>query len=136
MSKPVVKKSLIEIEIGLNEDKMPETIQWRSDDNPNGKDFTECKAISLALFDKDYKDTLKIDLWTTEMQVIEMDRFMYQTLRSLADTYFRATNNQQLANDMQLFVDYFGKQTGIIRHPPRRRDFVNRVLLGKAKKIL
>ncbi|HQV65959.1 MAG TPA: gliding motility protein GldC [Saprospiraceae bacterium] len=114
MSKPVVKKSLIEIEIGLNEDKMPETIQWRSDDNPNGKDFTECKAISLALFDKDYKDTLKIDLWTTEMQVIEMDRFMYQTLRSLADTYFRATNNQQLANDMQLFVDYFGKQTGII----------------------
>ena len=112
MSKPVVKKSLIEIEIGLNEDKMPETIQWRSDDNPNGKDFTECKAISLALFDKDYKDTLKIDLWTTEMQVIEMDRFMYQTLRSLADTYFRATNNQQLANDMQLFVDYFGKQTG------------------------
>ncbi|MBK9581336.1 MAG: gliding motility protein GldC [Saprospiraceae bacterium] len=114
MSKPVVKKSLIEIEIGLNEDKMPETIQWRSDDNPNGKDFTECKAISLALFDKDYKDTFKIDLWTTEMQVIEMDRFMYQTLRSLADTYFRATNNQQLANDMQLFVDYFGKQTGII----------------------
>ncbi|MBK8828246.1 MAG: gliding motility protein GldC [Saprospiraceae bacterium] len=112
--KPVVKKSLIEIEIGLNEDKMPETIQWRSDDNPNGKDFTECKAISLALLIKTTRDTLKIDLWTTEMQVIEMDRFMYQTLRSLADTYFRATNNQQLANDMKLFVDYFGKQTGII----------------------
>lgn len=114
MGKPVVKKSLIEIEIGLNEDKHPETIHWRSNDNPNGSDFTECKAISLALFDKDYKDTLKIDLWTTEMQVVEMDRFMFQTLRSLADTYFRATNNQQLANDMQLFVDYFGKQTGII----------------------
>lgn len=114
MSKPVVKKSLIEIEIGLNEDKHPETIHWRSNDNPNGQDFTECKAISLSLFDKDYKDTLKIDLWTTEMQVVEMDRFMFQTLRSLADTYFRATNNQQLANDMQLFVDYFGKQTGII----------------------
>jgi gliding motility-associated protein GldC len=114
VSKPVVKKSLIEIEIGLNEDKHPETIHWRSNDNPNGQDFTECKAISLSLFDKDYKDTLKIDLWTTEMQVVEMDRFMFQTLRSLADTYFRATNNQQLANDMQLFVDYFGKQTGII----------------------
>lgn len=114
MQKPIAKKSLIEIEIGLNEDKHPESIQWRSDDNPNGKEFTACKAVSLALFDKDYKDTLKIDLWTTEMQVVEMDRFMFQTLRSLADTYFRATNNQQLANDMQLFVDYFGKQTGII----------------------
>ena len=114
MGKTVIKKSLIELEIGLNEDKNPETIHWRSNDNPNGTGFTECKAISLSLFDKDYKDTLKIDLWTTEMQVVEMDRFMFQTLRSLADTYFRATNNQQLANDMQLFVDYFGKQTGII----------------------
>jgi gliding motility-associated protein GldC len=114
VGKPVIKKSLIELEIGLNEDKNPETIHWRSNDNPNGTGFTECKAISLSLFDKDYKDTLKIDLWTSEMQVVEMDRFMFQTLRSLADTYFRATNNQQLANDMQLFVDYFGKQTGII----------------------
>lgn len=114
MNKPVVKKSLIEIEIGLNEDKHPETIHWKSTDNPNGDGFTECKAISLSLFDKEYKDTLKIDLWTSEMQVVEMDRFMFQTLRSLSDTYFRATNNQQLANDMQLFVDYFGKQTGII----------------------
>ncbi len=114
MNKPVVKKSLIELEIGLNEDKHPETIHWRSTDNPNGSEFTPCNAMSLALFDKEYKDTLKIDLWTTEMQVVEMDRFMFQTLRSLADTYFRATNNQQLANDMQLFVDYFGKQTGII----------------------
>jgi gliding motility-associated protein GldC len=114
MNKPVVKTSLIELEIGLNEDKHPQVIKWRSEDNPNGKEFSECKAMSLSVFDKEYKDTLKIDLWTTEMQVVEMDRFVFQTLRSLADTYFKATNNQQLANDMQLFVDYFGKQTGII----------------------
>jgi len=114
VSKPVIKKSHIHIEIGLNEDKHPSTIHWKSDDNPNGKEFTECMAMSLSVFDKEYKDTLKIDLWTTEMQVVEMDRFVFQTLRSLADTYFRATNNKELANDMQLFVDYFGKQTGII----------------------
>ncbi len=114
MSKPVVKKSMIEVQIGLNEDKIPQTIHWRSEDNPNGNEFAECKAMSLSVFDKEYKDTLKIDLWTTDMQVVEMDRFIFQTLRSLADTYFKATNNQQLANDMQLFVDYFGKQTGII----------------------
>jgi len=114
MSKPVVKSSTIELQIGLNEDKMPETIVWRSEDNPNGSDFFPCKAMSLAVFDKDTKDTLKIDLWTTDMQVVEMDRFVFQSLRSIADTYYRATNNQQLANDMQLFVDYFGKQTGIL----------------------
>jgi gliding motility-associated protein GldC len=115
VSKPVVKKSLIEIEIGLNEDKHPETIHWKSNDNPNGQDFSECKAMSLSLFDKEYKDTLKIDLWTSEMQVVEMDRFVFQTLRALSDTYHKATKNDQLANDMQLFVDYFGKQTGIIK---------------------
>ncbi len=115
MNKPIVKKSKIEIEIGLNEDKHPESIFWKSNDNPNGLDFTECKAFSLSVFDKEYKDTLKIDLWTTEMQVVEMDRFVFQTLRSLADTYHKATNNTELSNDMQLFVDYFGKQTGIIQ---------------------
>ncbi|MBK9735699.1 MAG: gliding motility protein GldC [Saprospiraceae bacterium] len=118
MSKPIIKKSVIEIEIGLNEEKHPETIHWKSTDNTNGQGFTECKGMMLSLFDKDYKDTLKIDLWTSEMQVVEMDRFMFQTLRALADTYFKATNNQQLSNDMQLFVDYFGKQTGIIESEP------------------
>ncbi|MBC7884651.1 MAG: gliding motility protein GldC [Saprospiraceae bacterium] len=114
MNKPIVKKSKIEIAIGLNEDKHPETIHWKSNDNPDGENFSECKAMMLSLFDKEYKDTLKIDLWTTEMQVEEMDRFVFQSLRALAETYFKATNNKQLSNDMQLFVDYFGKQTGII----------------------
>jgi gliding motility-associated protein GldC len=114
MGKSIIKSSTIEIEIGLNEDKNPEKIQWRSSDNPNGNEFVECKAMLFSIFDKEYLDTLKIDLWTSEMQVVEMDRFMFQSLRALADTYHRATNNTQLANDMQLFVDYFGKQTGII----------------------
>jgi gliding motility-associated protein GldC len=113
-SKPIVKTSNIDIEIGLNENKHPESIKWKSTDNPNGTEYTEAKAMMLSIFDKEYKDTFKIDLWTTEMQVVEMDRFFFQSLRAMADTYHRATQNTQLANDMQLFVDYFGKQTGII----------------------
>ena len=114
MSSKIVRKSKIEIEIGLNSDKMPEQINWSADDQKTSHAKQECKAMLLSLFDKSTKDTLKIDLWTTEMQIVEMDRFMFQTLRALADTYFKATANGQLANDMQLFVDYFGKQTGII----------------------
>ncbi|HMX84190.1 MAG TPA: gliding motility protein GldC, partial [Saprospiraceae bacterium] len=67
-----------------------------------------------SLFDSKVKDTLKIDLWTNELQVVEMDRFMFQTLRGLADTYMKATNNHKLANEMQQFVTYFGEQTEII----------------------
>lgn len=113
MSK-VVKQSVIKMEIGLNKDKLPEQIMWQSSDQKDNDLPQECKAMLLSLFDKESKDTLKIDLWTTEMQVVEMDRFMFQTLRGMAESYFRATGNKLLYNDMQLFVDYFGKQTGII----------------------
>lgn len=109
-----MKKSKINIEIGVGDDNVPNSIHWQSSDNPNGAEVQECKAMLLALFDKDHLDTLKIDLWTKEMQVIEMDRFFYQTLRSMADTYYKATQNQELANQMQQFVQYFGEQTEIL----------------------
>ncbi len=110
----VVKNSDINIQVGLNESNVPVRIDWESSDNPNGAGKSECKAMLLSLFDKEQKETLKIDLWTTEMQVVEMDRFMFQTLRALADTYFKATQNNKLASEMQQFVHYFGQETSII----------------------
>ena len=108
------KESTITIKVGLDENKHPQNILWSSDDNPQGAEPHEAKAMLVSFFDKEYKDTYKIDLWTTEMQVAEMDRFMFQSLRAMAETYFRATGNQQLANDMRRFVQYFGESTEII----------------------
>ncbi|HKK79591.1 MAG TPA: hypothetical protein VJ933_08175 [Phaeodactylibacter sp.] len=114
MSDEIKKKSIINIEVGLNEERMPVDIKWRSSDGPDGPGEQVAKAFLLSIFDKESKDTLRIDLWTKEMQVIEMDRFMFQTLRALADTYFKATQNADLAADMQRFVQYFGETTEII----------------------
>lgn len=110
----VKKQSQIKISIGLDETNVPRTIHWQADDAPDAQTPQECKAMLLSLFDEAHKETLKIDLWTKDMQVAEMDRFFFQTLRGLADTYFRATQNQQLANDMQRFVQYFGEETEIV----------------------
>lgn len=109
----VEKSSNINITVGLDAKNVPVKIEWDADAN---KEATpqECKAMLVSLFDKETRDTLKIDLWTTEMQVIEMDRFFYQTLRSLGDTYFKATQNKQLAQDMQKFAQYFGEMTEIL----------------------
>ena len=107
-------KDTITIDVSLDENKHPVGIEWNSTANPEGTPSQECKAMLLSLFDKAHLDTYKIDLWTSEMQVAEMDRFMYQTLRALSDTYFKATRNQALANDMQRFVQYFGEETEII----------------------
>ena len=110
----IKKKSTIYLEIGLDESSVPTQIKWKSDDKPEN-DFTEAKAFLLSIFDKDYKDTLKIDLWTKEFQIDEMDRMMYYTLKGLADSYFKATKNQNLANEMQKFIQYFGEKTQIIK---------------------
>ncbi|MGI9160178.1 MAG: hypothetical protein ACR2K1_10550, partial [Saprospiraceae bacterium] len=69
---------------------------------------------AIALFDQEHRDTLRIDLWTKEMQVMEMDRFMYQMLRSLSQTYLRATQNKELAEEMAKFAHYFGEKTEIL----------------------
>jgi hypothetical protein len=53
-------------------------------------------------------------LWTKELQVAEMDRFMYQVLQSLSQTYLKATNNKELAEDMARFAQYFGEKTEIV----------------------
>ncbi len=110
-----VRHTDIKITVGLNETNTPVTIQWYAAD-ANRKEPHPCKGLLLSLFDKENLETLKIDLWTTDMQVIEMDRFMFQTLRGLADSYFKATQNTELANDMQRFVQYFGEKTEIV--PP------------------
>jgi gliding motility-associated protein GldC len=113
--KTVSKNTKIEINVGLNDKDVPLQIEWKSDDNPNPGDSPQiAKAMLLSMFDKKNMETLKIDLWTYDMQVMEMDRFFYQTFRGLADTYFKATQNRELSVEMQKFVQYFGEKTEVI----------------------
>ena len=109
----VVKSSDITLRVGLNAEQVPIKIEWGASDR-NGGLLEECKAIAVGLFDKEHRDTLRIDLWTHEMQVMEMDRFIYQTLRSLSQTYLKATQNKELAEEMARFAHYFGQKTEII----------------------
>ncbi|MEO0732174.1 MAG: gliding motility protein GldC [Bacteroidota bacterium] len=109
---PVKKRSTITVEVGLNAEQMPVQLKWKASDKPGPAEA--CKGMLLALFNEQTKETMKIDLWTKELQVVEMDRFMYQTLRGLADTYHKATGNTELANQMQQFVFFFGQATGAI----------------------
>jgi gliding motility-associated protein GldC len=113
------KSSVISIEVNLDENNHPKQMFWQADDAENPAEKKQVKAMLLSLFDKDHLDTLKIDLWTSELQVVEMDRFMFQTLKGLADSYFKATNNANLANAMQGFAEYFGEETDIL---PKGKD--------------
>ena len=109
----IVKSSDITLRVGLNAENVPVRIEWGASDRNDGA-LEECKAMAVALFDREHRDTLRIDLWTKEMQVIEMDRFVYQTLKSLSQTYLRATQNKELAEEMAKFAHYFGQKTEIV----------------------
>ncbi len=108
------KATELRIKVFLDEENIPIGIDWDADDKSNNKGPVPCKAMLVSLFDRESLDTLKLDLWTKDMQVNEMDRFFFQTLRGLADTYYQATQNKDLAIDMQRFVTYFGEKTEVI----------------------
>ncbi len=107
------KKSRINIDITLGEDLVPLDLAWTS--KTENQIDRKTKAMLLSLFDRESKETLKIDLWTKDMQVVEMDRFFYHTLRAMTDTYFRATNNHKVASAMRQFVQFFGEETEILK---------------------
>ena len=106
-------KSNINIEVNLNAEKFPDKINWTAA-SADGPVTRESKAMLLSFFDKESMETFKIDLWTKEMQVAEMDRFMFHTLKALTETYYNATRNEELANHMRSFVQHFGEFTGIL----------------------
>lgn len=112
MADGIVKNSEIMISVGLDENNVPEQINWHASDTGDEK---ECKAMMLSVWDGDSSDTLRIDLWNKEMQVDEMKLFFHQTLHTMADTFERATGEQQMAMSMRDFCDYFAEKMGLIK---------------------
>jgi gliding motility-associated protein GldC len=102
-------KSTINIQVDLDEEKMPEIIEWNAPDG-GVDDLQKAKAVLLSLWDGDQKSALRIDLWTKKMMVDEMNDFFYQTFFGMADTYLRATRNEELTAELKAFAKEFHKK--------------------------
>lgn len=102
-------KSTINIQVELDEEKMPEIIEWNAPDG-GVDDLQKAKAVLLGLWDGDQKSALRIDLWTKKMMVDEMNDFFYQTFFGMADTYLRATKNTELSEELKAFAKAFHKK--------------------------
>jgi gliding motility-associated protein GldC len=66
--------------------------------------------MMLAFWDGADKTALRVDLWTKDMMVDEMADFFYQTLYTMADTFDRATHQQELVEDIRKFAREFYKR--------------------------
>src|SRR5205085_9993974 len=98
--------SSIVIEVELDENRIPQNIEWKATDSTLDR-TQQAKAFMLSLWDGAEKTALRIDLWTQKMMVDEMADFYYQTMMTMADTYERATRQTELVDEMRHFAKEF-----------------------------
>ncbi len=102
-------KSTITIDVEMNENRVPEAITWHATESTIEQE-QKAKAFMLSLWDGAEKAALRIDLWTEKMMVDEMADFFFQTLMTMADTYGKATNYSDQAEEMKNFAkDFYQK---------------------------
>lgn len=103
-----MKKSEIKINIELDENNVPEKLNWTAPDG--GINNEEAKTVLLSIWDPKNKETLRIDLWTKDMPVDEMKIFFHQTLVAMTDTFQRATGDDKMTATMNDFCEYFAEK--------------------------
>jgi gliding motility-associated protein GldC len=101
-----MQENTITIQVQLDERKLPEKILWNASDS-TAENMQEAKGALVSLWDGADKSALRIDLWTKDMMVDEMADFYYQTLMGMAETYKRATNNEELSEGIREFARNF-----------------------------
>lgn len=106
------KTSDINIKVTVDENQVPEIITWTASDT-NIKD-KKSKAMMVALWDEEEKNTLRMDLWTKTMTVDEMKQFIHQTLVTMTDTFEKATGEDQMAMAMRDFCEFYGEKMNIL----------------------
>ena len=104
----VAHKSTIELNVELDENRVPEKLFWTAQDG--GITNEEAKAMLLSVWDSKSQETLRIDLWTKDMPVDEMKQFFHQTLVAMSDTFHKATQDEKMTATMKDFCDYFAEK--------------------------
>ncbi|MBP3943049.1 gliding motility protein GldC [Sphingobacteriaceae bacterium WQ 2009] len=112
-----MKKAEIKLEIELDDNNVPDTINWSSTDGESS-DLLPAKAMYLALWDAQYKNSLRIDLWTKDMPYDEMKRFFYETLQTLGDSFIRSAGGDPMAEkviaDLRDYCAHFADKMEVL----------------------
>lgn len=108
-----MKKSNINIEVTLDENSVPEKIQWQADDHP-GEDLMESRAVSISIWDPAQQDSLSLDLWTKDMNVDDMKRFYVNMFGAASNTILNSTGDEFMAQEVkdlcEKLVEYLKNQ--------------------------
>lgn len=106
-----MKKAKITFTVSLDEDNIPEKIEWSAPDG--GIENSNTTAVLISVWDPKNKEALQLDLWTKEMPINEMKKFFHQTFISMGETYERATGEEEMKKDIFQFAQYFADKSEI-----------------------
>ncbi|WP_373522787.1 gliding motility protein GldC [Aquiflexum sp.] len=99
-----MKNSEIKFSIELDEKNLPKKILWNaSDKEEEGAEST--KSISLNVWDNLNQSTLRIDLWTEDMSVVEMKRFYIDVLGGMGQTILNSTGDEYISEEIKILCD-------------------------------
>jgi len=104
-----MKTSEIKFRIELDETNTPQKIEWFASDATDGV-MQETKSIFLSIWDPKEKETLRLDLWTKDMLVEDMDMQFFQTLLTLSETYAKAVQNNMVIEETKKFCNDLAKK--------------------------
>jgi gliding motility-associated protein GldC len=99
-----MKTSDIQFQIQLDEKNLPKDIQWNASDKES-EGLESTKSISLNVWDNLNHSTLRIDLWTDDMSVVEMKRFYIDIIGGMAQTILNSTGDEYMSEEMKDLCD-------------------------------
>ncbi len=99
-----MKKSEINIQVELDINNLPKNIKWDATDK-DGDGMESTKSLSLNIWDNLNHSTLRIDLWTDDMSVVEMKRFYIDIIGGMAQTVLTSTGDEYMSEEMKELCD-------------------------------
>ena len=104
-------KKKITFEVELDENNLPTSINMitSEEENPN------IRSIILSAWDSKLNESLRIDLWTKNMMVNDMNIMFHQSLIGMANSLQRSTGNIKLSNALKDYCAFFAEQTKILK---------------------
>lgn len=97
-------KKTIRLIIDLDKDNIPEKIHWEAADMTS-QNPEPAGAVSLSLWDARQKNTLRIDLWTREMPVDEMKKFIIDSMGGYSQSVLTATGDEFMSGEIRKVCD-------------------------------
>ena len=105
-------KKTLKFEIELDENNLPENIRMIG--SQLDKDEINLKALMIAAWDAQKKETLRVDIWTKDMPVHDMFILYHQNMMGMASSLDKSTGEGKLAEALRDYCAFFAEKTKII----------------------